>query len=37
MLDTVPSFNPVEHQGKLMKQTWENDEKPNFAPYIFFS
>ena len=32
LIDIVPSFNAVQYQGKLMIQTWENDEKPNFTP-----
>ena len=36
MLDIVSNCNPVQYQGKLMMQTWENGEKlkfgPNFAP-----
>ena len=32
MLDIAPSCNPVQYQGKLMMQTWENGEKPNFGP-----
>ena len=28
----VPSCNLVQYQGKLMKQTWKNDRKPNFGP-----
>ena len=26
MLDIVPSYNPVQYQGKLMMQTWKNAE-----------
>ena len=37
MLDIVPSYNPVQYQGKLMMQTWENGENPNFWPPKFFS
>ena len=32
MLDIVSSCNPVQYQGKLIMQTWENGEKPNFRP-----
>ena len=32
MLDTDPSCNPVQYQGKIMMQTWENGKKPNFRP-----
>ena len=36
MLDIIPSWNPVQYEGKLMMQTWENDENPNFGlPKIF--
>ena len=31
MLDIVPSCNLVQHQGKLMMQTRENDENSNFG------
>ena len=27
MLDIVPNWNPVQYQGKLIMQTWENGEK----------
>ena len=42
MLGIVPSYNPVQHQGKLMMQTWENGKKkptfkPDFGPLNFFS
>ena len=37
MLDIVPSCNLVQYQGKLMMQTLENGEKPNFGPPKFFS
>ena len=36
MLDIVLSYNPVQYQGKLMMQTWENDKKLNFGSQIFF-
>ena len=32
MLDIVQSCNPVQYQGKLMMQTWENDGKPIDGP-----
>ena len=32
MLDPVPSYNPMQYQRKLMRQTWENGENPNFRP-----
>ena len=32
MLDIVSSCNPVQYQGKLIMQTWENGEKPNVRP-----
>ena len=32
MLNTVPSCHPVQYQGKLTMQTWENGENPNFGP-----
>ena len=39
-LDIVPSCNPVQYQGKLMMQTWENGENSNFelnfGPLNFF-
>ena len=28
----VSGYNYVEFQGKLVKQTWENDKKPSFGP-----
>ena len=31
MIDIVPSCNPVQYQGKLIMQTRENGEKPNFG------
>ena len=34
MLDIVPSCNPVQYQGKLMMQTWENGKNPNFGPHF---
>ena len=34
MLDIVPSYNPVQYQGKLMTQTSENGENPNFGPHF---
>ena len=34
MLDFVPSYNPVQYQGKLMMQTWENEENPNLGPNL---
>ena len=37
MLGIVPSCNPVQQQGKLMMQTCENGENPNFGHQIFFS
>ena len=40
MLDIVPVYTPMQYQGKLMMQTWENNEKrnfgSNFGPNIFF-
>ena len=41
MLDIVPICNPVQYQGKLMTQTWENGKKklissPILGPQIFF-
>ena len=30
MLDIVASYRGMQFQGKLMNQTWENGEKPNF-------
>ena len=32
MLDIVPGCNTVQYQGKLMMQTWENGENPNYEP-----
>ena len=29
---TVPSYHPRQFKGKLVNQTWENFEKPNFGP-----
>ena len=34
MLDIVPCCNPVQYQGNLIMQTWENDK--NLGPPIFF-
>ena len=31
-LDIFPNYHPIKFRGKLMKQTWENSEKPNFGP-----
>ena len=37
MLGIIASFHCMQRQGKLMNQTWENDEipsfKPNFGPF----
>ena len=39
MLDINASYHCVQFQGKLMNQTWENDQKssfgPNFGSFIF--
>ena len=43
-IDMVPSYHTMQIKGKLMNQSWENGEKPNFrpnfganlAPQIFF-
>ena len=32
----VPSCNPVQYQEKLMMQTREKGENPNFGSKIFF-
>ena len=32
MLDIVASYHRIQFQGKLMIQTQENGEKPNFGP-----
>ena len=32
MLGIVPSCNPVQYERKLIMETWENGEKPNFGP-----
>ena len=32
--DIVPSCNPVQCQGKLTMQTWENDENANIGPKL---
>ena len=34
MLDTIPSCNLVQYQGKLMLQPWENFKNPNFGPSL---
>ena len=34
MLDIVPSCNPVQYQGKLMMQTWENGKNLNLGPIL---
>ena len=26
------TYHPMQFKGKLMKQTWENNKKANFAP-----
>ena len=31
-LDIVRSYHPMQFQGKIMNQTWENGKKPNFGP-----
>ena len=31
---TVPSYNLVQYQGKLMMQPWENGKNPNFGPNL---
>ena len=31
MLVIVTSYHCMEFEGKLMNQTWENDEKPSFG------
>ena len=36
MLEISPSCNPVQYQGKIMIQTWQNEQKSNFAPPNFF-
>ena len=33
----VPSCNPLQYQGKIIMQTWDNDKKPNFGPYFGLS
>ena len=33
-LDIVPSYHPMQFKGKLMDQTWENGEEPNFWPVL---
>ena len=32
MLDIVSSCNPVQYQGKVIMQTWENGKDPNLEP-----
>ena len=32
MLDIVASYHCIQLQGKLMNQTWENDENSNLGP-----
>ena len=32
ILNIVASYHCMQFQGKLMKQTWENDWKPSFGP-----
>ena len=34
MLDIDPCSNPVHYQGKLLMQTWENGENPDFGPIL---
>ena len=34
MLDIVPSCNPMQYQGKLMIQTWENGENVILGPIL---
>ena len=31
-LDIVPSNHPIKFERKIINQTWENFEKPNFGP-----
>ena len=30
-LDNVPSYYPMQFKGKIINQTWENRQKPNFG------
>ena len=30
LLSTVPSYHPMQFNGKLMNQTWQNGKIPNF-------
>ena len=34
MLDIVPSCNPVQYQGKLILQSWENGENLILGPIL---
>ena len=34
MLDIVPSCNPVQYQGKLVLQTWENGGRLILGPIL---
>ena len=30
----MPTYHYVEYQGKLIMQSWENDQKPQFGQFF---